>query len=176
ELGVLAHHRDLHSPRRRDDALHQPAPLREIRGALAEQSETVHHTLVRTLFVEHERNLVDRRNVTTLDHRTELDIAEERDLSLDVFGKGALGSAYEDVGLYSELHELAHGMLGRFRFHLARRSYERNQGEMDEYSILASDLLAELAHRFEERLRFDVTDRSANLDYHNVVVWCKAFH
>src|SRR6185437_10576717 len=119
---------------------------------------------------------VDRRNVTTLDHRTELDIAEERDLSLDVFGKGALGSAYEDVGLYSELHELAHGMLGRFRFHLARRSYERNQGEMDEYSILASDLLAELAHRFEERLRFDVTDRSANLDYHNVVVWCKAFH
>ncbi len=41
---------------------------------------------------------------------------------------------------------------------------------MDEERVLATDLVAELADRLEERQRFDVADRAADLDDHDVVV------
>ena len=44
-----------------------------------------------------------------------------------------------------------------------------HQREVDEERVVAADLLAELADRLEERERFDVADRAADLDDHDVV-------
>ena len=100
----------------------------------------------------------------------ELHVAEERDLALDVVGERALGAADQDVGLDSDLHQLAHGVLRRLRLHLARGRDVRHEREVNEERVLAADLVAELADRLEERQRFDVADRAADLDDDDVVL------
>ena len=120
--------------------------------------------------MEAERDLVDGRDVAALDDRAELDVAEQRDLALDVLGERALGAADEDVGLNSDLHQLANRVLRRLGLDLARRGDVRHEREVDEDRVLASDLVSELADRLEERQRLDVADRAADLDDHDVVV------
>ena len=101
--------------------------------------------------------------------RAEVDVAEERDLALDLASRRALGAADEDVGLDTDLHQLAHRVLRRLGLHLAGGRDVRHQREVDEDRVLAADLLAELADRLEERQRLDVADRAADLDDHDVV-------
>ena len=75
----------------------------------------------------------------------------------------------EDVGLDSDLHQLAHRVLRRLGLELARRGDVRHQREVDEERVLAADFLAELADRLEERQRLDVAHRAADLGDHHVV-------
>ena len=83
---------------------------------------------------------------------------------------GRSRAADQDVGLDSDLHQLAHRVLGRLGLELARRRDVRHQREVDEDRVVAADVLAELADRLEERQRLDVADRAADLDDHHVVL------
>ena len=74
----------------------------------------------------------------------------------------------EDVRLNSDLHQLAHRVLRRLGLELSRRRDVRQQREMDEDRVLATDVVAELSNRLEERQRLDVADRAADLDDHDV--------
>src|SRR4030088_3134971 len=94
---VLADDGDLHASVRMQNSLDHPTPLGEVRSLSTQKAELVHHALVQALLVEEQRNLVDRRNVPALDHRAELNVAEEGDLALHFLGQRALGSANEDV-------------------------------------------------------------------------------
>ena len=115
-----------------------------------------------------ERDLVDRAHVGALDDGAEFDVAEERDLALDVVGDRALGADDEDVRLDTDLHQLAHRVLRRLGLELARRRDVRQQREVDEDRVLATDVVAELTNRLEERQRLDVADRAADFDDHDV--------
>ena len=60
-------------------------------------------------------------------------------------------------------------MLCRLGLELARRRDEWHQREVDEECIVATDFLAKLTDRLEERQRFDVAHRAADFgDYHIV--------
>ncbi len=124
---VLANHGDLHATVRMQNPLNHVSPLREIRSPAAEQAKLVHYAFVETLLVEEQGNLVNRGDVSALDHSTEFDVAEKRNLSFHFLGERALGSADEDVRLNSDFHQLAHRVLRRLCLHLARRGDERNE-------------------------------------------------
>ena len=159
------------------DALHHARATCERSGARPLEAELLHDALVEALLVEARAG--SRRSCGTsrlsID-RAELDVAEERDLALDVVGERALGAADEDVRLDSDLHQLAHRVLRRLGLQLARRRDVRHQREVDEDRVLAADVVAELADRLEERQRLDVADRAADLDDHDVVLRREAPH
>ena len=98
-----------------------------------------------------------------------IDVAEERDLALDVGRERPLAPADQHVGLDSDLHQLAHRVLGRLGLELARGRDPRHQRQVDEQRVLAAHFLAELPDRLEERQRLDVADRAADLGDHHVV-------
>src|SRR5688500_18319633 len=162
QLRVLPHDCDPDAVARRDDAIHHRPPVREI-GDPALELEALHDALIESLFVEADGDLVDGRYVATLDHGAELHVAEQGDLPLDILAEWPLGAADEDVGLNSDLHQLTHGVLCWLGLHFAGGRDVRNEGEVNEQRVLAADLVAELANRFEERQGLDVTDRPPDI-------------
>ena len=120
-----------------------------------------------------ERDFIDRLHVGTLDHAAEIDVAELRDLALQLLRQRSLGTANENVRLDSDLHELADGVLGRLRLQFGGRRDEWNQREMNEEGVVAADFLAELTDGFEERQRLDVAHRPADLRDDHIVIRCE---
>src|SRR5687767_12433807 len=108
QIGVLPDHGDLHLSLWSQNPVDHASPFREIRGSPSEQPEPVHDTLVESLLVKQQRDLIYGRHVAALDHRTELDVAEQRDFSLHFLGKHPLCAADQNVGLDSDFHELAY--------------------------------------------------------------------
>ena len=151
-----------------EHALHELAPARRAPASGRSRPSFCSDLLVEPLLVEAERDLVDRADVGALDDRAEFDVAEERDLALDVVGDRPFGADDEHVRLNSDLHQLAHGVLRRLGLELARRGDVRQQREVDEERVLAADVVAELTDRLEERQRLDVADRAADFDDHDV--------
>jgi type II secretory pathway component PulM len=119
---------------------------------------------------EHQRHFVDRRDVLRGDDRFFVDVAEERDLALDVGVEEAVGAAEQDVGLDADRAQVAHAVLRRLGLQLAGGADERHQRQVDVERVVAADVLAELADRLEERQALDVADRAADLDEHDVDV------
>ena len=121
---------------------------------------------------EHERHFVDRRHVLRGDDRFLVDVAEERDLALDVRVEEAIGAAEQDVGLNADRPQVADAVLRRLGLELAGGADERHERQVDVERVVAADVLAELADRFEERQALDVADRAADFDEHDVDVLC----
>ena len=119
---------------------------------------------------EHERHFVDRRDVLGRDDRFLVDVAEERDLALDVRIEEAIGAAEQDVGLNADRPQVADAVLRRLGLQLAGRADERHERQVNVERVVAADVLAELADRFEKRQALDVADRAADLDEHDVDV------
>ena len=82
----------------------------------------------------------------------------------------AIGAAEQDVGLDADRPQVAHAVLRRLGLQLAGGADERHQRQVDVERVVAADVLAELADRFEERQALDVADRAADLDQHDVDV------
>ena len=120
QVGVLPDHGDPHPVGRMQDPLGHDLPGLEV-GLLGLQPEPLAHLAVEALLEEAERDLVDRLHVRALDHAAEVHVAEERDLALDVRRERLLAPADQDVGLDSDLHQLAHRVLGRLGLELAGR-------------------------------------------------------
>src|SRR6185503_1769190 len=140
-LRVLADHRDADAIVRREHALYELPPAREVRR-LGVEPQLLHHLRIETLLVKDEGDLIDRAHVRTLDHRAEFHVAEQTDLALDLVGNGTLGTYDEQIRLNSDLHQLAHGVLRRLRLELTSGGDVRDEREVDEDGVLTADIVA----------------------------------
>src|SRR5206468_5465543 len=123
---------------------------------------------VETFGSEHERHFIDGRYVLGGDDRFFVDVAEERDLALDIGIEEPVGAAEQNVRLNPDRAQVAHAVLGRLGLELAGRADERHERQVNVEGIVAADVLAELADRFEKRQALDVADGAADLDEHDV--------
>ncbi len=107
--------------------------------------------------------MVDVRHVGVGEHGGVRHVAELRDFGLRRRFEFVVGAADEDVGLEADAPKLLDGVLSGLRLLLAvlRVGDERDVGEKHVAVFL---LGGELAERFEERHRLDVTDGAADLD------------
>ena len=79
-----------------------------------------------------------------------------------------LGAANQNVGLNTDLPQLADRVLRRLGLQLLGRLQIRHQREMNVQAILLADIERELADRFQKRQALDVADRAADLGDHDV--------
>ena len=96
------------------------------------------------------------------------DVAKQRDFGLQVGAQRAVAAANQNVGLNSDAQHFLDAVLRGFGLQLAGRGDERHEREMREDDIFGAEFEAHLANRFHERQRFDVADRAADFDDHDV--------
>src|SRR5258708_35450650 len=79
-----------------------------------------------------------------------------------------VAAAEQKVRLYPDAEHFLHAVLRGLGFQLAGGGDEGNQGDVHEERVFSAHLEPHLADGFEEGKGFDVADRPANLDDHNV--------
>src|SRR5688572_3468976 len=151
------------------DAVHELLPRLGARFG-ERQVQQFQDDPVKSLGREHERNFVNRRDVLGGDDRLFVDVAEQRDLALDVAVEEPIGAAEQDVGLDADRPQVAHAVLRRLGLQLTGGADERDQRQMDIDRVVAADVEAELADGFEEGHALDVADRAADFDQDDVDV------
>ena len=132
--------------------------------------QVLEHDPVEPFGGQHQRHFVDRRDVLGRDDRFLGDVAEQRDLALDVGVEEPIGAAEQDVGLDADRPQIADAVLRRLGLQLAGGADERHERQVDVEAVVAADVLPELPDRLEERQALDVADRAADLDEHDVDV------
>jgi hypothetical protein len=125
EVDVFPDDGDAHRLGGAVDAVRQHLPVREVGPAL--DPEMASDVVVQALGVEHERHLVDGVGVHRRDHARHGDVAEQRDLLLQVARDRAVAPAHDRVGLQTERAKLLHGVLGGLGLQLTTRADERHQ-------------------------------------------------
>ncbi len=150
------------SPARIGHAFQHGGPAGEVarRGV---DAEVVEYDLVHAFGREHNRALVDALDVLGGDDGVDIDVAEEGDLLLHLLRDEMFAAADQDIGLDTDGAQLLDGVLGRLGLELVGGGDPRNQGDVDEQAIVAPLFMAHLADGFEERQRFDIADRAADL-------------
>ena len=141
-----------------------------MRASVLRQLQPVEDDPIEAFRGQDERHLVDARDVLGGDHRFLVDVAEQRDLALDVLIEESVGPADEDVGLDADRAQVPHAVLRRLGLELAGGADERHQRQVDVERVVAADVLAQLADRLDERQALDVADRAADLDEDDVDV------
>src|SRR5262245_20485505 len=167
ELDVLADDADGHGFARAVQAIDEGVPLPQV-GVAERQPEDVDDQLIEAFVIEDQRDFVNRFDVGRVDHGLFRDVAEERDLGLHLARQLAVAPAEQNVGLDPDGQQFLDRMLRRFGLQLAGSGDEWHQRQVDEGRVVASDLITHLADGFEEGKRFDVADRSTDLDDHDV--------
>ena len=116
-------------------------------------------------------HFVNRLDVLGGDDRLLVDVAEERDLALDVGIEKPIGAAEQDVGLNADRAQIADAVLRRLGLQLAGGADERHQRQVHVERVVAADVLPELPDGFEKRQALDVAHRAADFDEHDVDVF-----
>ncbi len=143
------------------DLRHHLLPRRQVdRGV---ETQALAHDGVEALLVEDQRQLVDVAGVGGVHDSVVVDVAEVRDLALQVGAEGRLAAAHDDVGLDAAAAQFGDRVLGGLGLLLSGRTDERHQRDVDVADVVAADVLAELAQRLEEREDLDVADGAADL-------------
>ena len=93
--------------------------------------EPVEHDPIEAFTRKHERHLINARDILGRDDRLFIDVAEQRDLALDVLIEEAVGPAEKDVGLNADGAQVRHAVLRRLGFELAGGTDERNERQVD---------------------------------------------
>ena len=159
---VLANHADTDRCRGLLDTTHEFFPGSEIDGGITEPQD-VADVLVEALVVQHERNLVETRRVGGIGDTSDRHIAEIGDLAAEIRTDRFLRSADDRIGLNTPAAQFGDGVLGRLGLHLARRTDERHQRDMDVADIVAADVESELTDRLKEGQDLNVAHRAADL-------------
>ncbi len=167
QADVLADHVDRDLVLRVLDAVEQRFPQAG-RPRFVGQRQLLEDDAIDAFLGQRQRHFVDARDVAGGDHRVFVDVAEQRDLALDVARQHAVGAAQQDVGLDPDRAQVAHAVLRRLGLELAGRADMGHQRQVDVQRVLAAHVLPELANRLEERQALDVADRAADLDEHDV--------
>ena len=158
------------------DPLQQFLPLRPVH-IVAEQVQAADGIGIQPLPVQHSRDLVDRRGISTGDHGIEIHIAHRGDLRLHRGGQLAVAAQHDRIGLDADRAQSRHGVLGGLGLQLLRRTDERHQGDVDEEHAVPTHVLTHLASRLEERLGLDIADGPADLGDDDIdIVPCLGAH
>ena len=95
-------------------------------------------------------------------------------LARSLSGSGCSQRQSEDLGLDAEAGQFAHGVLGRLGLQLAGGGDIGHQRDVDRDAqrrpARRAELVPELADRLDERQRFDVADRAADLAEDEIAV------
>src|SRR6516164_3294264 len=116
-----------------------------------------------------DRNAVDRVDIERGDDPAVAQIAKQRDLLAGGRRDRALAAAQQNIGLDAEAEKFFGRMLRRLGLQLSCRGDPRHQGQMHEQDALASELVAELADRLQEREALNVTDGAADLAQNKIL-------
>src|SRR5262245_34999679 len=110
------------------------------------------------------RHFIDRGHVARFDHGFLPYIAKKTDLAPLLARDRAVGAAKKNVGLDADRAQFLDRMLRRFGLELTRMRDEGKEGQMNKDCMIALQLIAELADRFEKGKSFNISNRAANLD------------
>ena len=91
-------------------------------------------------------------------------VTEQSNLVLDGLIQRMLTSADDDIRLDAHALQILNTGLGRFGLQFLRSTQIRNQRYMDQNGIIMAHLMLELTNGFQERLAFDVTYGTADLN------------
>ena len=136
------------------------------------EPEEIDHELIHALFLQRQRELVDRAvDIHALDDGLHGHVAEHRNLVAQIVIERVIGAAHEHVGLDADLAELGDGLLRGLGLEFAGGLEERYERDVDEHAIRRADLEGKLAHRFEKRQAFDVAGGAADFGDEDVDVF-----
>ena len=147
----------------RDDVV----PFLEI-GRRRVDAELLADDLVEVLLVQDRGNLVDVVGIDGREYGAFFDVGEQRDLAALLARQRILAAAQQHVGLDTDGPQFLDGVLRRLGLDLARRGDVRDQRQVHVQHVVSTELEHQLADRLEERQRFDVADRAADLDHADV--------
>ncbi|MCY1170711.1 hypothetical protein D9M73_107980 [compost metagenome] len=116
------------------------------------------------------RHRIDALRIQRRDHRSLGYVAEQSNLRPFAFGQRLFAAAHQHVWLHAERRQFAHRMLRRLGLQLTRRRDIRHQRHVDADRIAASEIVAELPDRLDERQRFDIADRPADFAQHEIEI------
>ena len=129
----------------------------------------MHDLLIQAVLGEPQRHFVDGEFlVHLLDDRLGFDVAKECDFLAVFATQRPLGADDQDVGLDTDLPQLADAVLRRLGLGLAGRLQIRHQREVHEQAILLADVERNLPDGFQEGQPLDVAHRAAELGDHDV--------
>ncbi len=112
---------------------------------------------------EQERHLIQHIAGGHRDDGLLFHIAEQGDLVAQLLIDGIVGAGDDHVGRDTDRAQGGDRVLGGLGLDLAGRADVGQPGHVDEKHILAPDLVAQLAQRFQEWLGLDVAHRPADL-------------
>ena len=150
EVDVLADEPDTHRLGGGFDTRHERAPLVEIRFVVGEIQHAA-HVVIEAFVVEDERDLVQRGGVDVGDDAFLGHVAQLRYLRLQPQRDRPVGAADDRIGLDATAAQLGDGVLRGLGLLLARGADEGHERDVHVEDVLASDVLAELPDRLEER-------------------------
>ncbi len=138
-------------------------PLGEV-SAAALQAKTFDHKVVQPLGVQDARDLVDGVGIFQRDDRTLFNVGELRDLATRRHIDGVVGTADQHIRLQADGAQFLDRVLCRLGLGFAGGRDVRNQGQVHQHRALGADFETQLTDSFQKRLRFDITDRTADFD------------
>ena len=113
-------------------------------------------------------NFVDGVHVDVGNHRTRVDIGEQRDLFAQFQGQRCVGPADDDIRMNAQTAQLRNAVLGGLGLQFAGGANSRDERYMRVEHVVAADLAAHLAKRFDERNVLDVAYGSPDFHDHDV--------
>ena len=125
--------------------------------------QLLHHYIVQTVGVQHQRALVEARHGQVLDDTLRLDIAEGADLAADVAAHAAVCAQNDDVGAYAHALQLLDRVLRGLGFVFVRAGDVGHQHHMDVAAVIPSLLQTNLTDGFKEGLALDIAGGAADL-------------
>ena len=144
-------------------------PLAQVRR-LHVQAEFVDDDIVEPFLMQQHRNLVDVVGIDTGNHRTLFDIREQCDLAPLIVGNAMLCATQQNVGLNTDGAQFLDGVLCRLGLDLAGARDVGHQRQVHVDHVVAPKFDTHLPNGFQERQRFDVADRTADLHQANIRV------
>jgi hypothetical protein len=93
--------------------------------------QSIQHDAIEALGGQHQRHLVDARHILRRDDGFFVDVAEQRNLALDVLIEKAIRPAEQDVGLNADGAEVTDAVLGRLGLELPRGADERHERQVN---------------------------------------------
>ena len=118
---------------------------------------------IEPLVVQSSRDVVNARRIRAVHDGLGVDVAHEGDLAVHRLGNRSIAAQHDGIRLDTDRAQCRDRVLGRLGLLLARGVQVRHERHVHEEAIGATDFVADLARRLEERLGLDVADRSADL-------------
>ena len=151
------------------DAVHELVPVAQV-GRLGGRLQRLDNDVAQAGVFQHQWHFVDGGGVGNRDDRSPVDVTEQRDLVLEGDADRPCRTADDGVGLDTDAPQRRHAVLGRLALELLGGLDEWHQRQVHVKDVLAAEVVFQLADRFQEGKRFDVADRPADFDDHDIGV------